>query len=499
MNGRSSIRLGLGILVGLLWLAVRAPGVWANAAPPEAAAGASPKSGAESTRVQMVRERVVLTLDPDGQQATVEGLYIMRNTGAQAETMEVLYPLMLLFSECLEYRFTPPKRIAQLQIWVDEQPVSFDIRQGAPVRETCTEPIPWAAFRVTFPPGEEVRLRVRYRQETWGYPPYLILTYILETGAGWYGPIQEGEILVQMPYPVSEDTVVLHADLGYAQSTTPGAQLEGSTVRWTFHNLEPTPEDNIFLLFMSPAAWQDIEQWRSRAHRNPKRGDNWGFLGLAIKRALLLYGMYFREDAADLALSHEGLEAYRKAVTLKPSDPDWHFGYGQFLVYLADVVQDPAQRADYLYTALQEFQEALRLDPEHEKTLAFLNDQDNRTLYGWVKEFDGTFRFLGLTVTPTFLPTLTPTPTPRPRRTRLPSPTPYPVILTDTPSPTASSTLLPTFTASPSFSPSPTASSSHTTALGWGVWMLLGCGLVLVLVVGGIVLFLQYRKRTSSP
>ncbi len=498
MNWRWQVHLGLGILIGLLGLAVHVLETRANAAPPEAAAGASPKSAAKGTRVQMVRERVVLTLDPDGRQATVEGLYLMRNTGAQAETMEVPYPLMLLFSECIEYRFTPPKRIADLQIWVDERPVSFKVREGAPVRETCTEPIPWAAFTVSFPPGEEVQLRVRYRQETWGSPPYLVLTYILETGAGWYGPIEEGEILVQMPYPVSEATVVLNATLGYPQSTTSGAQLEGSTVRWTFHNLEPTPEDNIFLIFMSPSAWQEIEQWRHRAQRDPNRGDNWGFLGLAIKRALLLYDMYFRADAADLALSQEGLEAYRRAVTLKPSDPDWHFGYGQFLVYMADVVHDPAQRADYLYTALREFQEALRLDPKHEKTLAFLHDQDNRILHGWVKESNGTFRFPGLTATPTFLPTPTPTPSPRSIRPSPPSPT-QPITPTDTPAPIASPTPRPGPLASPTSIPSPTSSPGNATALGWWVWGLLCCGLGLMLVGGGVILVVQYRKRASSP
>ncbi len=482
--------------LGLLFLLVR--DVLANAAPPEAAGGANPRAGASNTYVRMVRERVVITLAPDGKRATVEGEYVMRNEGTQEENLQVLYPLRLLTQECWG-----KEELKDLQVWVDGRRVATRPIEDKPLVSLCDEPIPWAAFPVTFPPGVEVVIRVRYQQSTWGYEPYWVLSYILETGAGWYGTIGQGEILVRMPYEVSPDNIVFRTRVGYGQPTTPGAQLEGNTLRWTFEDLEPTSEDNIFVTFMVPSYWEEIQRRRQQVQQQPSSGDAWGFLGLAIKRSLLiLNGMWMREDAAGLDLTQEGLNAYRKAIELKPSDPDWFFGYAQFLTYLAEVTDDPAQQASYMYTAVQAFREALRLNPQHEMTIDFLTDRLQRNFRGWiVQKEDGSFRFIGLEATPTFVPP-TPTPSPKPTKppkpTRTPTPTPPPATPTRIqPTPTQTQ-MVASATLAPSPTPTPASKGAEASPRLWVVLGFIGCSGLLVSVGLGGAMFWMYRRRRIS-
>ena len=473
----------------MLWALVMASPsrVAANAAPPEAAGGGNPGPEA-GTPVRMVRERVEITLTKDGRRASVEGVYVMQNTGSQEERLQVLYPLSLFFMQC------EGEEIRNLRVWVNDIPAKVQRIQGEPRGEYCDQPTFWAAFPVAFPPGAEVTLRVQYEQKTWGFSPYLVLTYLLETGAGWYGTIGEAEILVHLPYPATPETVVLSEDFwGYGRGTTPGARLEESTVRWVFRDLEPTQDDNIFLLFLEPQAWQEIQRRRQEVKQRPNDGEAWGFLGLAIKKALLLpgpgYPMRFQDQGAQ-ALLQEGLQAYARAVTLKPQDADWHYGYGQLLALAASETQDPAQRAAYLEQAVREFQQALALKPEHEKTLTFLNEM-GWLLEGWIQREGDTFRFPGLTATPTFPPVATATPSPEPTRA---SPTvPYTTPTTAGHLALATPSLAPTdIPASPTMptASEPAGGASPSSMLSLGILvLLLGCCTLVIVVGGGIFLF----------
>ena len=482
---------GWALVWAVLLLGVLAGKVSANAAPPEAGSGGSPDAG-KDTKVQMVRERVVLTLSPDGTQATVEGVYVMRNQGETAETLEVRYPLRSLFIQC------EGSEIQGLRVWVNDQPVAIRRVEGRPVSSYCDAPSPWAVFQSTFPPGEEVTLRVTYQQGTWGYPPYLVLTYLLETGAGWYGVIEDAEIRVQLPYEATEETIPLSKEFwGYGRGTTPGAHLAGREVTWRFQNLEPAREHNIFLLFLQPNLWQEIQRRRQAVQQNPEDGEAWGFLGLAIKKALFLpgpgYPMRF-DDPGARALLQEGLQAYAKAVALKPQDPDWHFGYGQLLAVAAAHTQDPAQRAAWLHQAVQAFRQTLALNPDHEKTLEFYNEM-SWLLEGWMAREGGAFVYPGLTATPTFpLPTETPA---QPQSTATAILAPAEPAASPT---TASATIPPVAPTERATSPVPAAPSSP--AAPGSAWMVAGgmglllcaCLVGLVVVAGG--LFLWKRRRS---
>ena len=484
-----------GVMFALALMGHRGPGmnapwlqVWPNAAPPEAAGGGNPGTE-EGTQVQMVRERVVLTLSPDGSKATVQGVYIMRNQGEGEETLAVHYPLRSLFDQC------EGEEIEGLRVWVNDRPVSTRRVEGRPIPAHCDAPSPWAAFEATFPPGEEVTLRVTYQQATWGYSPYRVLTYILETGAGWRGRIEEAEIRVRLPYTATEETIPLGKSFwGYGRGTTPGARLEGQEVVWHFRDLEPTREHNIFLLFLQPDYWQEIQRRRRAVQDNPQDGEAWGFLGLAIKKALLLpgpgYPMRFDDPGAQ-SLLQEALQAYAKAVTLKPQDPDWHFGYGQLLAVAASHAQDPAQRAAWLERAVQEFRQTLALKPGHEKTLEFYNEM-SWLLEGWMKKRGEVFVYPGLTATPT-LPRPTAPPTqPFPTGTAtLPPASPGPVLPQISPTPARPGQTATSLPATPS--PAGPAGAEGAWLVTGGTVLLLCLCLVGVILAGS--LYLTLRKR----
>ncbi len=391
--------MGLGLAWAAGWGVGRGS---ANAAPPETASGTGPAPASASTQVRMEAETVVLTVSPDGLQAQVTGEYLMRNMGAQTETLGVRFPLGYVtglgnVTECPEIR--------GLQVWVDDQAVTWQRISGTPTAACPGDRAPWAEFQVTFPPQQPVRLRVSYTQDAWGYAPYRVLSYIVETGAGWYGTIGQGEIRVEMPYEVSPGNVVLEGGVGFG-FTSPHAQLQGRTVRWQFQDLEPGPQDNFFLLYVEPEVWQAVEQRRAAVQANPQDGDAWGFLGLALKRVLQVPGLWdmsrtLRHDPGARALLDEALQAYAQAVALRPDDPDWHFGYAELLVAAAVTwgEDDPQQAHAYKAQATAELAQALALDPQHAKTRAFLEDYAF-LLEGWVEVRDGQVVFVGLTATP---------------------------------------------------------------------------------------------------
>jgi len=491
--------LGLGLLA--LWLGLWGTGsAWANAAPPESASGAGPAPDASSTQVRMVSERVVLTVAADGRRATVHGQYWLRNEGAQTETLAVRFPLSYLTDEGSAR--APCPEIRDLQIQVDGRAVSWS-RQPGPATSFChADTAPWAVFEVTFPPGQEVVIEATYTQDAWGHEPYWVLTYIVETGAGWYGTIGQGEIQVVMPYSVSPANIVLdgpygHGSIGYGR-TTPEPRLEGQTLTWTFNDLEPDAQDNLWVLYVDPALWAEVEARRADVRARPQDGDAWGFLGLALKRVLAVpigwdMARGLRTDPGAQALLREALDAYAQAVALRPNDPDWHFGYGELLTAAAqtllDTGGDPAQAHAYRAEAARELAQALALDPQHAKTRAFLQNY-GRLLEGWVTVQGDVVTFVGLTATP-------PAPTPRPGAA--------------TPTPSAGQALPPgepeaTPTAAEPFVPAPVGPSVDTAAdepvassNGWLWWLLaLGlCGGVFAVGVG--LLWLLGRSRREQP
>lgn len=406
--------------------------VHADAAPPEAPPGTNLLPGESITQVRMVAETVTLTIsknpsNPQGAVAKTEAVFTMRNLGTAEEKMAVRFPLSFFNGESDGY-FNFPE-IPSIAVKVDGRTVStrremqpFAASEyGYPERDE----IPWAVFDVTFPPNQDVILEVVYNAYGFGYYPYEAFKYILETGAGWNGTIGSAEIIVRLPYEVSEQNLDLTGQAGYGEST-PGGVRSGNEIRWSFKDLEPTYLDNIKIIVVTPLLWEKILSEKNNVEKNPNDGEAWGRLGKAYKEVVMMPKGWLREDPAGVELYTLSKAAYERCLELLPNDPLWHYGYADLLwahyqygIYFAGKNDTEGILAKTL-TALQT---TLALDPNNELAKNMLLDISYEIPQAVQRGDDGSFILLGLTATPApptpwgGFPTETPQPTPEPAAT----------------------------------------------------------------------------------
>lgn len=251
--------------------------VRADSAPPPEAAASDVVPG-QGTQVQMISETVILDVHTEpidqGYQiytptvAQVTADFLMRNLGSVTETLDVRFPM------AWPTRWgDPPNHYGSNQI-IQNVRVLVDNRQVV-TRQADFDGQPWVVWPVTFPPGRDVRLTVKYR--TVGYEWYNAFTgsfsfvklpdnnssadfyYILETGAGWRGPIGQGDIIFRFPYPASPEMIETSSYFRTIYtSTRPSFVAEGHDLRWHFTNLEPTSRDNVHLSVITPPVWRTI-------------------------------------------------------------------------------------------------------------------------------------------------------------------------------------------------------------------------------------------------
>jgi len=301
--------------------------VRADIAPPEQAPGSNIQPEG-ATRVQMVAERVVIeVLRVKGARntglpvANVVASFTMHNTGNAAETMTVRFPL----SDPSGWGdgFGGHPEIAQVIVTVNGKRTPTRVVTTPNPRGGSEPPIRWAAFDVTFPPSKDVAIDVQYILQSTGYMPYGRFKYILETGAGWAGPIGLATFILKLPYPANEENVVLG-------QSTPGGQFLGDEVRWTFKDIEPTEQDNFYVTVLAPSVWERILEARRRTEAAPKNARAWRELAQAYLSAI--FGKYGPEIGANFVPLIE--EAYRRAQENDPTSAQLHAEWAQTLLNL---------------------------------------------------------------------------------------------------------------------------------------------------------------------
>lgn len=260
MNAQNCSKITLALLAAFLSLAQALP-VHADAAPPWRPPGASIDPGEGFvTHVQMMSEEVLLIVDAqeatsdrkqgDGGRGQVEAYFVMRNQGESEESFDVWFPL----GASSVYN---AQEIENFSVWVDGAPVPVSRElKNDPTIENQT--VPWATWPTTFPPGQDVVLRMTYDMTSTEWEPFFTYHYILQTGAGWWGPIGEGSITFRLPYEVNSSNTVLELDQPNAGLNPGYFVVSGSDVIWSFSELEPTPADNVCLTMLRPALWQGI-------------------------------------------------------------------------------------------------------------------------------------------------------------------------------------------------------------------------------------------------
>ena len=451
----------LGVLLGIPSVA------HADIAPPAQPPGSSLGPGAESTQVRMLAEKVFKEVQASAPekslgQAHVVANFTMRNVGETAESMAVRFPVGSSDG------WSHITQLSDLQVKVGDRAVSTRAITGEDPYFGSSS-APWAEFDVTFPPGEDTPIEVRYTLEATGEYPYIWFKYILSTGAGWKDSIGSADIIVQLPYEANAMNLLLPTDRGWLD-TTKGGMLSGNSIRWHYDDLEPTAQDNFEIDLVMPSAWESLLREQQNVAQNPRDGEAWGRLGKLCKEmSFSSRGKGFRSadtlDPGAAQLYQQSLEAYDKAVTLLPDDALWHAGYADLLGYHAyfEAFNGTDTREEAVHS-LRELQLALELTPNDPKVQEIAQEIAFFFPKGVQSARDG-FIFSWLTATPAGnTPTLSP-PTGIAGNTAASETPVAPSSPTSAPPPT----------------PQPTATTVSNPLCGWA--------LVLPLLLAGVVLW----------
>ena len=375
----------------------------ADVAPPINPPGYNPEPGAESTQVRMMAETVLVDVQKDIDlqslgNAIVTADFTMRNLGNDPESMAVRFPIA-----AQNGRFEYPE-IEDVRISVAGKTIEYS-RTNYPDMRYGDKEVPWAEFDITFPPGQDVSIQVKYKLKGSGYAPYTAFYYILESGAGWKDTIGSADIILQLPYEASPQNVVIGLQIGWAE-TTSGGVFQGNEVRWHFDNFEPGPHEaaihNMEFALVAPSMWNSLLIARANVTQSPNDSEAWGQLGKAYKSVFLMH-KYYREDDAGKELYKLAIEAYEKCLALNPRDAQWHAGFADLLANHAfwnSFLTNPAMDA---YRAFNEIHTALELAPKDAKVLEIAESIYLMFPEGMIKNENG-YDFPWLTQTPTPLP-----------------------------------------------------------------------------------------------
>ena len=320
--------------------------------------GGSSIQPGEETPIQMTAEQVVLTVHqaadvaegstPLGgleyypyfpeMHATVADVtadFTMTNPTNEAVSMLAWFPLASALENAEWENFPADEivpRIDNFQVAQGGELLAYQV-SNLPNPKGADKPLlPWASFPVTFPAGEAVHIQVSYQipsQTTWNFLG-LKFYYVFQTGAGWAGPIGKAELLVNLPYPASAETI------GWMPG---GGQTEGQQVRWTWQNLEPGPQDDFSIVLVAPEYWDELQTARLAVEASPEDGQAW--LKLCGSYHMLIFGgIPGTHIAAGLAETYQplGVQACQEAARLLPDDSQPH--YELAMLYLSVLPQN---------------------------------------------------------------------------------------------------------------------------------------------------------------
>jgi hypothetical protein len=268
--------------------------------------------------------------------AEVEADFTMKNPTREAVSMTAWFPLASAL-ENVDWNFNLGEivpRIEIFQVSVDGNPQDYAVSELPNPQGADKPPLPWASFPVTFPSEVETIIHVSYMLPLQSSikGSEMALYYIFQTGAGWAGPIGQAELILNLPYPASEETLAgMHKlylppmNVGQISRGVPsGAVLNGNQARWTWKDFEPGPDDDFAVWLLQPGKWQELDTARAAVQANPEDGQAWldlasiyHSLSLTWNNAPLFFNPFYLQP---------GLEAYQKAVDLLPEYPAAHAG-----------------------------------------------------------------------------------------------------------------------------------------------------------------------------
>lgn len=520
-------KIGLCLLFLALGILFLFPGLPARAdiAPPSAPPGSNISPG-DSTQVQMLAETVQIIVQPvtyqsqprlaaEFAQANVKASFTMRNQGESDEQMQVRFPLMDPSGTGDGFGHYP--EIRSIQVHVNEKSVGTS-RITTPTPNTWDQnapPIAWAAFNVDFPVGRKVSINVQYNLQPTGYFPVADFVYVLETGAGWFGPIGSADLVLSLPYDVNAQNLV-YGDY----NTTPGGQADGQEITWHYENLEPTRDDNLRVDVVAPKVWMDVLQARQAVQSNSGDANAWQTLAQAAAYAAMDESGkgWLRTDPGGQALALESQRAYEQVLVLRPQDARLWAGYENLMLRILMQIdyptydKQPAASDPDLQKLVKAVNQVLALDPQNEevksdaqwvaytyKDVLQQNPDGSLSLNGQDQQVTETpipavSPLPSLTLPPTQAPTTAVTATPA-ALVSPPVPTSSAALSQlSTPPPAASST--PTAVAPFPTAPSPAASTVPRTFIALA--LLAGLCIIFLVAVAGVGLSYWYTRRGKN-
>jgi hypothetical protein len=410
---------------------------------------------ADNTIIQLNPEAYGLQFQPVWYPvvAEVTAVFTMTNPTSTAVSLPAWFPLASSLDR-VSWELNPDEivpRIARFQVAVDGIPLEYTIIELPNPKGTDKPALPWASFPVTFSAGKDTHILISYllplTQAVKGRE--LALYYIFQTGAGWAGPIGHAELILNLPYPASQETLarIPSNSLGLPYSMSDPRVVipfDGVTVgnqaRWMWTNFEPTSQEDFSIWLMDPVVWQDLSVARSAVQAAPQDGQAW--LSLAnIYRLLSVRSYNFPSifSASHLTL---GLEAYQKAIELLPDHPAPHTGLAMLtLAPYMSLTNAPLEVIQSIQTELQIARDLETAHPELaeeagisswllEDSLSIYFDNVTATAASPAKSTASTKQTDAATLRLTPSPTSTPQPSLTP--TTIPSPTLKPLSPTST-------------------------------------------------------------------
>jgi len=388
--------------------------------------------------------------------ADVLANFTMNNPTSELVSMTAWFPLASAL-ETEEWNLNPGEAvpsIVRFQVIIDGKPLEYIVSELPNPKGEDKPPLPWASFSVTFPAGEDTNVQISYVLPAWWSYEGLAMNlyYVFQTGAGWAGPIGKAELVVNLPYPASVETIWTMPE---------GGQIEGHQVRWIWENLEPGPQDDFSIQLLLLHRWDELQAARAAVTANPQDGEAW--LNLTSTYNLLTRGRHY--SAARMLPGFGeiyqplGVQAAQEALRLLPGDGRPHY---ELAILYTSALPENATIED-----LKPVMDELKIVEELEPALA-PNIHDALDFMGaiWAVETAraeaSSMPEPSTTTAPTLNPTLTLTP--------VPSATPQP---------------LPTVTA-------PAAST------GSGQGIILGVVIIVIGLVIGVYLVLNRMRRSVN-
>jgi hypothetical protein len=307
--------------------------------------GSDPNPGTNPTRVQMVREDVLMTVG-DGQIAHVQAVFQFQNQGTVDESFDVWFPAG-------QWAWNPDMRVEEI-VQVKNFGVLVNGENADVGFEESTDRFRlWAYWPTDFPVGQTVEVAVSYDIPSLiQCGPFSRHEYVLETGAGWFDPIGEGTITVRLPHDANEETI---------PAASPDTHtISGTDVIWHFTDLEPGPLNNISVIVMAPEFQRNLRDARRAAADEPESLDASLYLAHTITGSLDFTG---KPCFQSFGLIDEAVDAYEHALELAPNNIDLHIEYLNLAANTLGWISEPFSNT------LGILHHALELDPENPELL----------------------------------------------------------------------------------------------------------------------------------